>query len=157
MLVKICMCWCVHVHFFKTLIFRALLDSQQNWVKYRDFPSTPPPPSTSPPDGTLVITGASTWTHQHHPNSVVDIRVTFAVVQSTHLDKCRTTCIPHYFFFFSTTVFQACFSYFRSLRTCLQLYLSVYTRILKTILKVYNLFELTKIEKVVTLMTSNSH
>lgn len=40
------MCMCA---FLKTLIFIDILDSQQNCVKYRDFPSTPPQHVHSPP------------------------------------------------------------------------------------------------------------
>ena len=92
------MCMCA---FLKTLIFIDTLDSQQNCVKYRDFPSIPPQHVHSPPhyqhpsDSTFVITDASTQTHHYYPKSIVYIRVAFAVVHSMSLNKCQMTSIHH--------------------------------------------------------------
>ena len=146
--------------FLETLIFRDTLDSQQNCVKYRVFPSTPPqhvhspPPHiiNIPPDSTFVITDASTQTHHYYPKSIVYIRVTFAVVHSMSLNKCQMTSIHHSFFL---TLFKlVSVTSVPCISVWIYVCLSIYTSILKIILRVYKLFKLTKVEKPVILMTS---
>lgn len=70
--------------FFKTLFFRAILSSQQNWPQVQTFPKCPllPFPVVSIQDGsgTFVTIHEATLVHLYHPKSIVCSPGAFLVV-----------------------------------------------------------------------------
>jgi hypothetical protein len=75
--------------FKNKLYFRAVLGSQQNSGKYREFPyicclhicTGSPIMNITHQNGTFIITKYPRLTHHHHPKSTVYMRLILSVVQ----------------------------------------------------------------------------